>query len=49
MLEVLCVDPHPLVAAGLEAVVSGDPAVTLVGSASDSAAAVAAAREAGRS
>ena len=36
MLKLLCVDPHPLVIAGLGAVVGDDPILELVGSASDS-------------
>ena len=42
MLKLLCVDPHPLLAAGLGAVVADDPALELVGSASDPRTALAA-------
>ena len=42
MLKLLCVDPHPLLAVGLGAVVADDPGLELVGSASDPRTALAA-------
>src|SRR3712207_1577263 len=40
VLKLLCVDPYPLVAAGLAAVVADDPELQLVGSAADARAAL---------
>lgn len=44
MLKLLCVDPHPLVAAGLAAVANDDPILGVVGSASDTRTALEAVR-----
>ena len=44
MLKLLCVDPHPLIAAGLRGVVADDPALELVGSAGDASGAMDAVR-----
>ena len=40
VLKILCVDPYPLVAAGLAAVIADDPSLELVGSAGDARAAL---------
>ena len=44
VLKLLCVDPHPLVAAGLAAVVDDDPILELAGSARDAGSALEAVR-----